>query len=131
MERLSINLNTHALQLKTEKIRQQKLNTKLKKTRSGTTLKHGIVDHLNVKFTQYRERAETNQLLMERMIGFMRTVTHRCPSHIHQLFISTIPHLPLSVEGHLDISQLAYELLQTIDLLRKPENTPMSPSVSQ
>ena len=63
LESLSIGLNTHTLQLKVEKIRRQKLHTKLMKTRHEAIPNHKILDNLQTAFVQHRDSMEIQRML--------------------------------------------------------------------
>ena len=77
------------------------------------------------------ESMGTLRQLHESELAHLRTVSYRCLSRIHQILISSIPHILLSTESHADMSQLMYKLLRTVHQLQLPFDSPVHVEISQ
>jgi len=51
-------------------------------------------------------------------IARVTVLTYCCLDRLHQVLISIVPYIEMPVEEHHDASQLIYELLRVIQLLR-------------
>ena len=112
-------------------MKRQKFHAKFKKMKRELIPKNEITHDLQSTVTQQQSSMEVHQMVFGGEPTYLRTINFRCLSQIHQLLIASIPHIPLSAESHTDLSQLTYELLRTVNLLRKPIDTPTSPRTPQ
>ena len=74
------------------------------------------------------QKQSENDLLREQMVTLSTTQfgelacltqrTHCCLGRLHHILIASIPHIIMSEEEHQELSQLTYELLRAIQLIR-------------
>jgi len=63
VERLNIDTHTQALQLKIEKIKRQRLSTKLKRIKKETIIQHRVIQKLYNTMATLRSNLETYHLI--------------------------------------------------------------------
>ena len=101
LESLNLDICTQSLCIEVEKIKRQKLNVKFKHVKLDLISQRRVIDHLRSEMKLIRESHSTMRILYERKLMYLRTVSYRCLTRIHQILISVIPHMFLSARNVL------------------------------
>ena len=80
LEKLPIEFHTHELQLRIERIKRQKMETKIKPLKREILNKNKLMQDMHAKIDQLKYEVEVHHMLCEGMLANLRTITFRCSS---------------------------------------------------
>jgi len=115
---LTVDVNTQNLKIELEKLKRQKLGATIRRLKSDLLSLHQTVEQVQIDNKIIKEQLSALSNTMFSEMACMSARTHCCLSRLHQLLITVVPYITMPVETHHETSQLIYELLRAVQLLR-------------
>ena len=92
--------------IKNKKCQKAKLNAKFKKLKRDVLLQSNITGEVNTNVGLLSANVEVHYRSHEEELAYLRIISHRCLMSLQHLAMNTVFHIPLSGEGHNELSQL-------------------------
>ena len=118
VEHLSLEINTQGLKVEIERLRRRRLGTTLKQVRHETIPIRNMLTQLQHENSILKEQICTSSNTHASENTRLGMITYCCLSRLHQILISVIPHVPMSPNEHSEVSQLTYEFLRAVQLIK-------------
>ena len=87
-----------------------KMVSKIHRLKNNMLNKDGFTQDTISKIEQLKYTMDIHNMLHERDLTHLRSLTFRSLARIQQLMTNTVPYVPLSVENHNNLAQLLDEL---------------------
>ena len=131
LEKLTIDVNIHELQLRIESIKCQKIASKIRRVKKDIINKNKFIQDTLSKLEQLKYTVNAHNMLHEKELTHLRTLTFRRLARMQHLMTNTVPYVPLSKKSHNNLAQLMDELNRTFAHLQQPSVDPdTSPNLS-
>ena len=118
METLTIDVHTQKLRVMIERTKRQKLETTIRKLKRDFISPRQLSHQLQNDVNNLHSRMSDMQHRYDHKIAQINTTAYRSLARVHQLLITFTPYVPMTVETHVEVSQLNYELYRTIEQLK-------------
>ena len=108
ISKLTVDVNTQALQVEIEWIKCQKLRMTLKHVKRELAPSDHLLSQFRQELNILKEQLGTIRNLYESETARVGTTTYGCFARLHQVMIAIVRYIPMPVTEHNDISHLIY-----------------------